>query len=179
MSQVTPQLLPVADGADRPLSLKELFVQEEPRLLRFARSLVGDDTVAQDLVQEAFLRLHRQATPVHAPRAWLCQVIRRMAIDRLRRARETGLEAAGVEGQECPDDEIPGPGLDRKEAVAALRLQLADLPERDRELLRLKFEEELDYARIAGTTGMSVGNVGFRLHHLLRRLAAQMKDCGS
>ena len=64
------------------------------------------------------------------------------------------------------------------EAMEALRKMLAELNETDRELIRLKYFEDHKYADISEQTGLSVGNVGYRLHHILKQLAAKLKQLG-
>ena len=58
--------------------------------------------------------------------------------------------------------------LERDEALGMMRLLLAELPRADRELVRLKYHENLKYQDISKRTGITVGNVGYRLHHLLK-----------
>jgi len=59
-----------------------------------------------------------------------------------------------------------------------VRMLVAELPEADRELVRLKYEEDLKYQEISKRTGMSVGNVGYRLHHALKGLADALRRAG-
>ena len=167
---------PEAPPPEKPATLAALFEAEESRILRYSMTLVaGDFAAAQDLVQEAFLRLHRHGYErVNTPRAWLTTTLRRLAADRRKKRTECALEPH----HDAEDPALTGAPerLERAESTARLRLHLADLPARDRELLRLKFHEDLDYATIATRTGLSLGNVGYRLHHLLKKLAARMRD---
>ena len=68
--------------------------------------------------------------------------------------------------------------MSQAEAVGAMRLLLAELPVEDRELVRLKYLEDLKYQDISQRTGLTVGNVGYRLHHLLKRLAEGLRRAG-
>jgi len=52
------------------------------------------------------------------------------------------------------------------------------LPEDDRNLLKMKFEEKLCYREISQKTGLTQGNVGYKLHHLLRSLAEELESEG-
>lgn len=165
----SPEPPPTLPG--RP-TLEALFVAEESRLLRFATGITGDFAAAQDIVQDAFLRLHPRYAEVEQPRAWLVTIVRRLALDHLRRRKPS----APVESlAETSAEEPAQHRLERSESVAALRLCLDDIAPRDRELLKLRFEESLDYAEIANRTGMSVGNVGYRLHHVIKTLSAAMR----
>ena len=57
----------------------------------------------------------------------------------------------------------------------ARRLVLETLDARSRELIRLRFEEELSYKEIAESTGLTVGNVGYILHHALKAMALELE----
>ena len=57
-------------------------------------------------------------------------------------------------------------------------LCLDRLKENARELIQLKFVENLSYKEIAKRTGLSVGNVGYKLHHAIKFLAAELKKEG-
>lgn len=171
MADAAPQLEPPPAPAP---SLEELFLAEESRLLRFATALTGDFALAQDLVQEAFLRLHRHQATVTQPRAWLFQTIRNLAHNHRRKHnRISPLDTSEHERQADPAPQAADPGdrLAHHESLLLMRLCLDDLPDRDRELIRLKFDHELSYEEIAQRTGLGIGNIGYRLHHTLKRLA--------
>lgn len=158
-------------------TLADLFEAEEGPLLHFALGLTGRRTVAEELVQEAFMRLHPLWTGVENPRAWLYRCVRNLALNHLRdHRRETGLED-GVESLPAAV-ELPVDDMGRREAVGLVRLFLAELPTEDRDLIHLKYHEDLKYHEIAGRTGLNAGNVGYKLHHLLKRLADALKHAG-
>ena len=98
-----------------------------PLLFGLAYRLVGSSGEAEDLVQEAFLRLHRADEPVHAPKAFLTTVLTRLAIDHLRSAR---VRRETYTGPWLPEplvrDGAPGPDErveeDEKLSVAFLAL---------------------------------------------------------
>jgi RNA polymerase sigma-70 factor (ECF subfamily) len=77
--------VPVRPGAD----LEAVFVAERPRLVGLAYRVLGTRTDAEDVVQEAWLRLGRVADPsrIERPEAWLTRVVSRLALDELRTAR--------------------------------------------------------------------------------------------
>jgi RNA polymerase sigma factor (sigma-70 family) len=127
------------------------------------------------LVQEAFLRLHELWDQIDNPRAWLYRSLRNMALNHIRdHRRETPLEEAHDPGTDTrPDEE-----LGRLEAIGMVRLLLADLPPQDRDLILMKYHEELKYGEISKRTGLGVGNVGYKLHHLLKSLADSLRRAG-
>jgi RNA polymerase sigma-70 factor (ECF subfamily) len=159
----------------KPQSIAALFESEESALLRYAIGLAGRRTVAEELVQEAFLRLHKIWDEVENPRGWLYRCVRNLALNHLRdQPRETELheEAAPAE------DSLPPEVLGRNEAIGLMRLLLAELPADDRDLIRLKYHDDLKYQEISRRTGLSVGNVGYRLHHVLKALADGLRHAG-
>ena len=130
----------------------------------------------EDLVQEAFLKLHAHWADVANPRAWLFRAIRNLALNHLRdHRRETVLDAA--KDWECgalgPERE-----LGKMEAVGTLRLLISELGADERELIGLKYDEGLKYDQISERTGLSVGNVGYKLHHVLKGLGDAMRRLG-
>jgi len=159
----------------KPGNIVAVFESEESGLLRFAIGLVGRRNVAEDLVQETFLRLHQVWDEVENPRAWLYRSVRNLAINHLRdRKPESELkeDTATAEGQ--PPAEVLG----RNEAIGMMRLLLAEIPEEDRQLIQFKYNDDLKYQEISRRTGLSVGNVGYRLHHVLKSLAEALRHAG-
>jgi len=158
-----------------PRSLVAFFEAEESALLGFAIGLVGRRSVAEELVQEAFLRLHPLWDQVENPRAWMYRSLRNLALNHLRdHARETTVEEPEVPGH----DDAPDEELGRLEAVGMVRMLIAELPPDDQALLRLKYNEDLKYQDISKQTGLSVSNVGYKLHHLLKGLADSLRLAG-
>jgi RNA polymerase sigma factor (sigma-70 family) len=156
-------------------TLAALFESEETGLLRFAIGLVGRRMVAEELVQETFLRLHKIWEQVENPRGWLYRSLRNLALNHLRdHSRETELD----EATQPAEADLPSEMLGQMEAVGMVKLLLAEMTDEDRKLIRLKYNENLKYQDISKRTGISVGNVGYRLHHLLKGLADALRRAG-
>ncbi len=161
--------------AEKP-ALESLFHEEEGHLVRFAYGFVRRREIAEELVQDAFLGLHRHWDGVQMPRAWIYRAVRNLCLSWIRDHRR---ESLGDETEEKADeDALPDEALGKLEAAGIVRAFLAEMAETDREILRLRYPENLQYAAIATATGLSVGNVGYRLHHLLRGLATSLKQVG-
>lgn len=159
----------------KPPSIVAVFHAEESGLLRYALGLVGNRTVAEELVQEIFLRLHQNWDQVENPRSWLYRGLRNLAINHLRDrkpAAELKEETAATE--ETPPADVLG----RNEAIGMMRLLLAEMTDEDRNLVRLKYHDDLKYEEISRRTGLSVSNVGYRLHHVLKGLAESLRHAG-
>jgi RNA polymerase sigma-70 factor (ECF subfamily) len=166
--------LPVETKTERP-DLAALFNAEESGLLRFAIGLVGRRSVAEELVQETFLRLHQVWEEVENPRGWLYRSLRNLALNHLRdRKPESELPEEGT----AAEQKLPAEELGRDEAIGIVRMLLAEMSDEDRDLIQLKYLDELKYQEISRRTGLSVSNVGYRLHHLLKGLADNLRRAG-
>lgn len=169
-------VIPFQKPMEEKPSLRQVFETEESPLLRYAHGLVGQRETAEDLVQEAFLRLHENWLEVANPRAWLFRSIRNLALNHLRdHKRETPLDTDRELQSHSPD---PEQCLGRQEAIGTLQLLVAELHEDDRNLISLKYNEGLKYDQISERTGLSVGNVGYKLHHALKNLADSLRRLG-
>ena len=73
---------------------------------------------------------------------------------------------------------LPDEQIIRLEGIGMVRLSLATLDERSRELIRLKFNDELSYKDMAARTGLTPGNIGFILHGALKTIAAELAKTG-
>lgn len=165
-------------------TIEGLFFTLESPLLGYANRLLRDAATAQDVVQEAFLRLHLRFTEVRQPRTWLYRTVHNLALNhhravmRIEPLRETW-EEAGAGGNEPADPSpLPDEQIARWEAIGQVRLSLDKLDARSRELIGLKFHEELSYKEISSRTGLTVGHVGYLLHHALKTLAADLSRAG-
>jgi RNA polymerase sigma-70 factor (ECF subfamily) len=155
----------------------QLFDDEEAALVRFAFGLLGRREVAEEIVQEGFLALFENYNGVENPRAWLYRAIRNKAFNEIRKRKKEVLGDEAAEDSD-PNREAPDTVLGKLEAMGQLQLLIAELDERDGSLLRLKYFEGHDYKEIARRTKMSVGNVGYRLHHVLKGLADGLRKVG-
>lgn len=161
------------------MSDDELFHQALTRyerpLISYAKSITGDWESAKDAVQETFLRLSREDLPKLQPRlsAWLFAVCRTRAIDYQRKVvRFVSSEDGNLETTPANDPE-PLAQMVQAEDRAQLTGLVARLPEKQREVVKLKFEAGLSYREISDVTKHSVGNVGFLLHTAIQTLRRQ------
>lgn len=139
-----------------------------PDLVRFLYRLVWTEDRAHDLAQEAFVRALRHEPD--QPRAWLFSVARNLARDEARNAirRRKHLALVRVEEQGRVEEDA-GQAMEREEAREALKRALAQLSERDREVLLL-WDAGQSYDEIAETTGLSRGAIGTTLSRARQRL---------
>jgi RNA polymerase sigma-70 factor (ECF subfamily) len=93
------------------------------------------------------------------------------------------LDLSSEEGAPAPADTpdpqpLPDEQIIRLEGIGLVRLSLETLDERSREVIRLKFNEDLSYKQISTRTGLSTGNVGYLLHHALKAIADELAKNG-
>ena len=167
-----------AKGVSR-LTLRTLFDTEETPLLRYACSLIGRRAVAEEIVQEVFLQLHTHWDHVDSPKAWLFRSVRNRAYNHIRDNKREILNSDDSKTQSPnAEDKTPEALLLRMEATGALRQIVEELDETDRQLVKLKYFENLKYRDISAQTGLSISNVGYRLHHILKELAGKLRPLG-
>ena len=171
-------------GTSGSETIEELFAALESPLLGYALRFVGEPGAAEDLVQEAFMKLHAQFDAVREPRKWLYRTVHNLALNNRRAADKiVPLEQPSEDGSSTTQDTadpqpFPDEQIARWEGIGLVRLSVETLDERSRELVRLKFNEGLSYKEIAARTGLSVGNVGYVLHHAIKAIATELAKNG-
>lgn len=162
----------------------EAFVASAtPTFLGFFRRLGADEAEAEDLAQEVFLKLFRQArtyTPSGRFAPFAFRVARNAWIDRRRRAAVQVRGAGGEEAEGEPGaraearfvDRAPLPEqiLARREEAERVRAALRSLPEGQRLVFELGVVQELPYGEIGALLEIPEGTVKSRMFHAVRRL---------
>ncbi len=160
-------------GAARALT--ELLL---PGALRQAWRMLGDQAEAEDVAQDAMLRLWRQAADWRAGEArastWLYRVVHNLCIDRMRRRRPQ------VAVEDAPEPVDPDPGvleqMARSEAGRAVAAAIGELPDRQRQALVLRHFEGWSNPQIGEALDCSVEAVESLLARARRQLAGRLKD---
>jgi RNA polymerase sigma-70 factor (ECF subfamily) len=156
-----------------------LYEQHASSLLRYARGKTGSSEIAQEGLQEAFLRYYVArmcGREILSPRAWLYEVLRNYVFDRSR-ASSVSREVAGEHMEHVPDDRQDPEG--RVERLQMAREIAASLTGRELECLRLR-TEGLSYEEIRAAMQVRSGTVGAllaRAHEKIRKQAAN--ECGA
>ncbi len=166
--------------AERAAAFEAIVSHYEGRLLRYVSRIVISEDLAQDIVQDTFIRLFRKWRDALEPGAkissWLYRVAHNCAVDTIRkqsRRRELHQRHAGEQPDFAPPDRGAGfrLGEDAAQAAAALKT----LTERERQLVVLKVYEEKSYKEISEITGLTTSNVGYILHHAMKKMAAVLR----
>jgi RNA polymerase sigma-70 factor (ECF subfamily) len=162
-------------------ALSTLVSRYQNRLYRFLLRLVHDRSEAEDLFQQTWIHVAEKIPRFDPNRnfdAWLFTVARNLAIDYLRRIRPSSLD------QPVSDDESQGTALDRlvakepaaldrvleNERASRLGTALDELPLVYREVMTLRFEEEMKIEEIAQVLSVPLSTVKSRLRRSLEQM---------
>jgi RNA polymerase sigma-70 factor, ECF subfamily len=192
---VFPEIIPQLDGAEGSFLCDEMLMQEitqrRQRALkelysRYARSLraligsvVHEESEADDVLQESFLQIWREAhhysPKAGKPLGWVITIARRRAIDRVRRRDSYRRAKQRFEDEIKPQTQISRSSrTDTEVAQSDLRRflgrQMENLPPVQREAVELAYFRGLSQREIAATTNTPLGTVKTRLQLGLRKL---------
>lgn len=157
-----------------------LYADQLPRVYNYFRYRVGDGAVAEDLTSQTFEKAwvarNRYRRDLGAFSTWLMAIARNVATDHYRRRRDHApLEAA----EHVTDGDDPARSAERREDFERLTRLLNGLPERDRDLVSLKYGAELTNRVIAKHMKLTETNVGTLLHRAVQKLKAGWKQEGA
>jgi RNA polymerase sigma-70 factor (ECF subfamily) len=152
----------------------------EGPLLRYAARIVHHHDAAQNVVQDTFIKLFRNwkddLTPCPKLSNWLYCVAHNCAVDHLRKEARHNLlhlRQARERKEFTEPDRGKGFGISEDAERAAEALRTLNL--REQQLVILKIYEDKSYVEIGEITGLTVGNVGYILHHAMKKLAAELR----
>lgn len=149
-----------------------LFRSEQRLLLALAHGLSGSRSVAEEVVQEAFLRLHENWTAVsryERPGAWLRRVTVNLATSRLRRLRTEAKVLAKL-GNRAPDPVRLSP------ETVDFWLAVRELPRRQAQTVALYYLEDRSVPEIADILSCAEGTVRAHLHKARTALRARLSQ---
>lgn len=184
-------LLEKARRGDRQ-AFRALVERHQRRAFAIAYAMVRDENDAAELVQEAFLRVHRNLEAFEGGSAfftWLYRIVTNLAIDSMRRParREGELDV----GRVCPDDfddlhgaivgraEVAEPHelAHRRELGRRIAEALDELPPYHRGVIVMRELEGMSYEEIADAMGVSKGTIMSRLFHARQKLRRALAGC--
>lgn len=160
-------------------ALRLLHERHSESLLRFLERMLHDRARAEDVCQEAFLRIWRRAELFDPERgaftAWLFRAAANLAFNRLalKSSSETELSAQLV--LPAADVASPAEGASDRERARLLHEALATLSARDRAILTLRHIEERPVAEIAAILDVPEGTVKSRCHYAMHRLRSALE----
>ena len=161
-------------AAGERAAFHQLARRYAPRAVGLARRITGSDADAEDIVQEALLRVWVNAPrwrPVAAFRTWFYRVVVNLCLNRQRRTSFLALDQAGDVRDSAP---TPSEQLERNETAQQLAAAIAGLPERQRIAVTLTYGEGLSNAETAAIIGTSVSGVETLLVRARRSLREKL-----
>jgi RNA polymerase sigma-70 factor (ECF subfamily) len=169
-------LLAQVAGGDRGVALRQLYGRYEGRLYGLGLKLLGDQSLAEELVQETFVRLWRKAGQFDPEKGsvatFVFTIARRIAVDLWRRPSSRPF------APEPMDEAAPGDAMDRVLVGLTVRHALDSLSPAHREVLELSYRQDLKQSQIAEKLGLPLGTVKTRTYHALRALKAALEQGG-
>ena len=186
LSQDDRALVLLARNGDRD-AFGELVSRHQRRVWMVCRQYIGvdeADAAAQDSLVKAYTSLGSFDGRA-AFTTWLTRIAINTCLDLLRRRKREGLRVVTPDDEDggfdiasqVADDEIdPEERSMQHQAVNRLRECEAGLPERQREIFRLRFYAEMDLDEIAASLSVHVGTVKTQLHRAVHRLRRELGD---
>ncbi len=154
-----------------------LYEEHMAYVFRYISYRVGNRNEAEDLTsvvfEKALAAFHKYDSRKAAPQTWLLTIARNTVTDHLRKSSKRKTmpldNAVGVESSDPP----PPEQTEKREEYERLQLCLAVLPQREQEIISLKFGGELNNRQIASAIGLSENNVGT----ILFRAICKLRNC--
>lgn len=166
---------------------EQLVKENTSKVVSLAWRLVGNREEAEDLAQEAFIRLHKSLPTFRGDSrisTWLYRTTTRLAIDHLRRERIKRRlfffrqDNESIDPVELAADPLSHPGreLQAKEAMRSLRKSMDKLSPRQQVIFNLRHYEGLPLKEIAEHLGLETGTVKVHLHRAVTQLREDLAE---
>ena len=164
------------DSISKANWLRATLTEFEVPMLRYAQRITGSAESARDVAQDVFTRLCEQDPGVldGRLRQWLYAVCRNRALDLRRKRGRTSRESGEAVEQVAQTDADPAVAAVGREAAERARDLVTRLPERQQEVIYLRFTAGLSYRQIAEVTGLKVSHVGYLIHTGIKTIREQM-----
>jgi RNA polymerase sigma-70 factor (ECF subfamily) len=168
-------------------ALAELYRRRQPGIYRFALQMCGSQELAEDITQEVFMVLMREAHTFDPARgslsAFLMGIARHHVLRRLQRERfyvsmNESSDTDSLSNQLLVTAVGPLDEMSRTEAIEAVRRAVLALPERYREVVVLCDLQEMSYGETAEILGCAIGTVRSRLHRARALLIEKLRPAG-
>jgi RNA polymerase sigma-70 factor (ECF subfamily) len=160
-------------------AFEQLVLRHQRYVFNLAYRVLGDYAEAEDMTQEAFVRVWRGLSGFRGQAqftTWLYRIVHNLCLNRLPGLRRELLQTEPLE--EVLAD--PGPSLtdlfDTRERLAFLHAQLNRLPEKYRLVLTLRYLQHLSYAEVAAALDMPMGTVKTHIHRARRLLRERLRQ---
>ena len=163
-------------------AFRELFQTYNRRAYAVALGVVKNDQDALDIVQEAFIKVHRHISTFQGSSSfytWLYRIVMNLSIDHIRKTRNVTdfndrvIHAESTDGEQLIpriENSNPVKSVVRKELSAQIRRALDELPEYHRAVILLREVEGLSYEQMARVLDVPKGTIMSRLFHARKKM---------
>lgn len=162
------------------LAMQVLFARHQVRVYRFVLRLVGDPTLAEDLINDVFLDVWRQAGRFEARSqvtTWLLAIARFKALSALRRRPDEELNEETAAAIEDTSDD-PEAAIQKKDKGVLLKKCIEGLSPEHREIIDLVYYHEKSVEEVAKIVGIPENTVKTRMFYARKRLSELLKTAG-
>jgi RNA polymerase sigma-70 factor (ECF subfamily) len=162
------------------LAMQVMFARHHVRVYRFVLRLVGNPSVAEDLISEVFLDVWRQADRFEGRSAvstWMLAIARFKALSALRKRPDEELDDEAAEAIEDVSD-TPEVALQKKDKSALLRQCLEKLSPEHKEIIDLVYYHEKSVEEVAEIVGIPENTVKTRMFYARKKLSELLQAAG-
>ena len=156
------------------------FEQLNSALLLYANGILEDSDEAKEVVKEVFFIFFGEEDPVSFPKPWLYKKTRELSVSRLNQKKKSSIQdhrqleffpESKIEKQIDSIERVR-----KEDKIVRVKHEAWFLPEKSRNLLRMKFEQKLSNQEIADQQNISLEKVSLDLHHLILDLWFEWKE---
>jgi RNA polymerase sigma-70 factor (ECF subfamily) len=166
-------------------ALEVLYDRYASRVLGLSVRIIGDQALAEDILQETFWRVWQSATTFQSQlgpfTGWLFRIARNLAIDVYRRQSVRPQAVVSANGRDPILDETPDPDMDVAEQAQSIlqsrqmRKALASLPDVQRQVIEMAYFHGMTRQEIADATGEALGTIHTRARLALQKLRGELE----
>ncbi len=183
--ELSDEILVVQVAQGNSVALETLYDRYASTVLGISLKISGDQSVAEEVLQETFWRVWRYAA-TYQPQlgsftVWLFRIARNLVVD-LHRRQNSRVQTLGYGDHDAPDiDQTPDPNADVPEQVQStfkqqqVRMALASLPEEQRQVIEMAYFLDMTRQEIAEATGEALGTIHTRARLGLQKLRRELE----
>src|SRR5215207_2422417 len=182
--QAPDETLVIQVARGNPTALEVLYDRYASTVLGISMKVIGEQALAEDILQETFWRVWRSAATYQAERgtftSWLFRIARNLAIDTYRRRNVRPQAIVSVDGSDPILDETADPTMDVVEQAQSslmnqqVRKALAALPGVQRQVIEMAYFYGMTRQEIAEATGEALGTIHTRARLALQKLRGEL-----
>jgi RNA polymerase sigma-70 factor (ECF subfamily) len=168
----------IATGDRR--AFETLYLRHRSQVFRYLIRLIGNDPVAEEIVNDVFLEVWRNAHRFEAKSqvaTWLLGIARYKALSALRRRSEAQIDEDAVAAIADPADD-PETTADRQSRSAILKKCLAQLPAAQRQVIDLVYFQDKSVEEVAKFVGVAANTIKTRMFYARNRMAGLLNEAG-